>query len=134
MHVFALRSHFPSRLHDYSVLIIMRTNYTFSCLEATTQLGVQPWQAERSTVLTERKRGQGVSHRLGWKLTFCKTVNKLPQGLLFDGPQSVCATYGPYARKWENAISQIYTHDDRPEREINYTHNSLDLIFGAWLD
>lgn len=128
---FALRSHFPSRLHDYSVLIIIQENYTFSCLEATTQLGAQSWHVELSIILIERKREQWVSHRFSWKIKFCKTVNKLPQGLYIDGLKSVFATSGPYAWKWENAISQIHTHDDRLEREINYTHNSLDLIFGG---
>lgn len=125
---FALRSHFPSRLHDYSILIIIQMNCTFSYLAATTQLGVQSWKAKSSVMHFERKREPWVSRR------FCKTVNKLPQGLFMDGLKSVFATCGPYAWEWENTVSQIYTHDDRLEREINYTYNSLDWIFGAWLD
>lgn len=61
-------------------------------------------------------------------------MNKLPQGLSIDGLTSEFARYGPDPWKRDNTKSQVYTRDDRLEREINYSHNSLDLIFWAWLD
>lgn len=47
-------------LADYMItvylVIIIRMDYTFSCLEAAAQLELQLWEAELSILLTERKR------------------------------------------------------------------------------
>lgn len=96
------------------------------------QLGAELCRVKVSICLVNRKGGS--SPGLGWKIKFSETGNKLLQGLFIDGLPSVFARYGPYSQKWENAISHMDTHDDSLEGEINYTHNSLGLIFWAWLD